>query len=852
MTLWQFWLAVVLGACLPLIVPALWPVHYFYGMSGVIALLGLIVWLSSRYGFKEHVFWKQWKPILASSLTCLFVLLLSISVAVFRIQDRLSHRWPESEAGKAVVLEGWVDDLPRMAEYGVRFSLRVTQLESSNGQVFSLASRPERVWLTSYFSSLRPNPKESEEHLDNEQEDVKRWVPRAGECWRMSVKLKPPHGLMNPHTFDMETWLFSHGFDATGSRVGRSKVFPFASCSSAWTDPLMQSLQRHRQVLKDRILSIMGAEAPYVGVLVALVIGDQPAIPDIQWQRFNATGIGHLISISGFHITFLAGLIAWIVRFGVVRSPRCMNWMPDRLWKAISGVLIAVVYVLLAGGGVPAQRTAFMMIAMIVASSLGQTAQCGALFIWSTLAVLCVDGLAPLSAGFWLSCVGVGALMLSGAGQLSKDVMLSDRASQKKGWSGFVQGMKQAINSQVIATVVLAPMTLYLFGQVSVASFLANALAIPVVSFLVTPLALLGTLCSNMDWALHSAHYVFVCLDQYLNGLVNNPIFPAVLKGTQPTLWATTLATLGLMYGCALKAWPGRWMMIVLSLLPLWVRFHDPVSKGSARLTILDVGQGLSVLIETANHRLLYDAGPRPFKASAASQADAGARVILPFMHGEGLDSLDVLMISHHDLDHRGGADSLLAQLPIDTLLTSDEEQSFPTKKTTTIYQQCLADQQWMWDDVQFTVLSPSVERFDVEKKSNDRSCVLRVATAEASALLPGDAEHSVEDELIQTHPEWLSADLLVAGHHGSHSSTSLSWLEHVQPTYVVFTSGYLNHYHHPHPSVVERVRQAGSLAWRSDQHGALTFELPSQGKVMLPRVWREKIQRAWNIKVGT
>jgi competence protein ComEC len=319
-----------------------------------------------------------------------------------------------------------------------------------------------------------------------------------------------------------------------------------------------------------------------------------------------------------------------------------------------------------------------------------------------------------------------------------------------------------------------------------------------------------------------------------------------VLKGAQPTLWATMLATLGLMYGCALKAWPARIVMVLCSILPLGVHFYDPVLTGSARITILDVGQGLSVLIETAQHRLLYDAGPRPFKAAANSGADAGARVILPFLRGEGMESLDVLMISHHDLDHRGGADTLLSQWPIQTLLTSDEERSFPTKTASTRYQPCLEHQQWIWDEVQFTILSPSEMRFEQEKKSNDRSCVLRVATAEASVLLPGDAEYSVEQELVQRSPEWLPSTILIAGHHGSKSSTSEVWLKQVQPTYTVFTSGYLNHYHHPHPSIVARVQRSGSGMWQSDHHGALMFMLPAHGEVNMPMVWRDEMKRSW------
>jgi len=807
--LFWVWLGVLIGVLIPLGISSALPLSLLW--TGT--LLMCVVLIGGQWIFRQNrwMFWAKWSPlgmgILSLSLSMLFV--------TSRIHERLVHHWPESLAGSAVTVEGWVDDLPRPADYGVRLSLRVTALDRTD-----LSSFPERLWLTSYLPSRTSS------------EDI--WNPRAGECWRMTVRLKPPHGLMSPHTFDVETWLLSHGFDATGSRVSHSVVERLDQCSASWVDPWMQQLQRVRQRLKDHLQKVLG-DGPYTGVMIALVIGDQPAIPDVQWQRFNATGIGHLISISGFHITFLASIAAWLVQRLVRWSPRCLDYEPDRVWGAVTGLLVAIAYVLLAGGGVPAQRTAWMIGVMAVGWSLGRWTHVGVLFVWATIGVLLIDPLAPLAAGFWLSFVGVGALMLSGLGRLP-----------------FIpvkryDFLRHALHSQIVATLVLAPMTLYLFGQVSVVGPLANALAIPMISIVITPLALCGALIPGMSWALHGAYIVFAWLDQGLQWLVQISIFPTVWRGAEPSLWATVLATFGMLYLCGSQILPMRWVIGCFSLLPLWVLPNVQVRYGAARITVLDVGQGLSVLIETAGHRLLYDAGPRPFRAPASSNVDAGARVILPFLRGEGITSLDTLLISHHDIDHRGGADSLLAQMPIRQLLTSVDSASFPTRKPETDFIPCETGQKWTWDGVSFFILSPTSDRLAHEKRSNDLSCVLRVETAAASVLLPGDAESSVENELIQTQPQLLQSTVLIAGHHGSRTSTSLAWLESVRPSYTVFTSGYINHYHHPHPEVVERVSQSGSMAFRSDAHGALVFELPGQAGETIWRSWRNSAGRSWH-----
>ncbi|MES2205649.1 MAG: DNA internalization-related competence protein ComEC/Rec2 [Pseudomonadota bacterium] len=806
---------VVAGSLVPLTVSFLFPLKGLGVSLGLIVLIGL-----AFQKFGNGYVKKEYQDMLLACFIFLLSSLLAMMLTSYRIHERLVHRLPESMAKSVIMVEGWIDDLPRITEYGTRFSFQVTRVEN---ETLAVAALPERLWLTAYLPT-----KPSEET---------KWRPQAGECWKLAVSLKPPHGLMNPHGFDTETWMLSHGFDASGSLKNRVPPVYIERCARTVFESQFQWLQKQRQILKNKLERLLG-QAPYTGVLTALTIGDQPAIPETQWHRFNATGIGHLISISGFHISFLAGLAAWIVSKLIIWSPRCLDIAPDRVWGASAGVIVAVAYVLLAGGGVPAQRTAWMISMMALGWAVGRRLSGSVVFSWAMIGVLFMDSFAPLTAGFWLSFIGVGSLMLSGNGLV---VALTF-------W-------REAFKSQMVATVALLPATLYLFGKVSVVSPFANALAIPVVSILVTPLALFGVLIPNESialFALNASHRIFEWLDIVLAWLSNNPFISAIWQGAQPSLWSTVWATVGIIgYACGAKALPGRLWISCLSILSLMALPQLPVVYGAARLTVLDVGQGLSVLIETANHRLLYDSGPRPFKASASSGADAGARVILPFLRGEGINSIDTLMISHQDTDHRGGADTLLEQLPINKLLTSVKPDLFKTRKDKTVFEYCQTGQHWEWDGVKFLMLSPTLERLAHEARTNDLSCVLKIATAEVSVLLPGDAEGSVENELLETQKAALPSTLLIAGHHGSRSSTSVAWLEQVQPRYTIFTTGYLNHYHHPHPSILERVAQHGSMSLRSDQHGSIKFEVSEKiAAVTLPECWRYQVRRVWHYGV--
>lgn len=678
------------------------------------------------------------------------------SFAHWRLADALPAEWE----GRDIEVTGVVVDLPQGFERGVRFVLAPDAAS---------VPLPSRIAL-SWYRQLAPVADE-----EGDEEAVSPGVlplPRAGERWRFVVRLKRPHGSLNPHVFDWEGWLFERNIRATGyvrksAQTGRLDAGGFSVASL-------------REAARQRIGRTLAGQ-PYAGVLAALAVGDQQAISPDLWRLFAATGITHLMSISGLHVTMIGALVAWLTFALWRRHARLPLLWPAQKAAAVAGLTGALAYALIAGFGVPAQRTLYMLGVVVVALLSARQLAVATVLAVALLLVLLLDPWAVLAAGFWLSFGAVALLFHVAQGRLGRRHWLGD-------W----------LRAQWAITLGLMPLLLALFQQFSLVSPFANALAIPLVSLFVTPLALLGSL-PGFAWALELAHALLVPLLDFLRWTAQWP--GALWQQHAPPPWAVPLALLGAAWLLLPRGFPARWAGALL-FLPLFLIVPERPAPGAVSVRVLDVGQGQAVHVQTATHDLMFDAGP-----SYGTQADAGGRLVAPYLRAAGVGRLDRLIVSHPDSDHAGGADSLLAAVP-----------------TGSVERRCVAGGAWEWDGVRFRVLHPPEADYAGKRPSNALSCVLKIDSPYGSVLIPGDVEGAAERELLARDGAALHADILVAPHHGGKKTSSPEFVAAVGAREVVFPVGYRNRFGHPHPDVL--ARYAGATIHRTDRHGAVTLKL--------------------------
>jgi competence protein ComEC len=707
--------------------------------------------------------------------------------AAWRLADRLDRQWE----GRDIVLTGVVASLPQSFERGVRFEFDVEGADPARANV------PGRVLLT-WYHGLTPDGSGTAVSV------------RAGERWRFTTRLRRPHGLVNPHGFDYEGWLLERGIGATGYVATRGAPVRLAE----FVVRPGYAIDRLRERVRDKFRDDL-PDHRYAGVLIALAIGDQRAIGPDDWRTFTRTGVNHLMSISGLHVTMVAGLAALAAFWSWRRSAALSLRLPARKAAAVAGFTGALLYCLLAGFAIPAQRTLYMVGVAAAALWLDRTQSPSKVLCLALFVVLVGDPLAVISPGFWLSFGAVAAIFYSGAGAYP-------RAEWLRAWARM----------QWAVTLGLAPLLLLLFKQVSLVSPVANAIAIPMVSFVVTPLALASTLWPGNALA-RLAHWTFEGLMVVIGWLAGLP--GAVWQQHAPVWWTVPLALIGIAWLLLPRGAPARYGG-VLMLLPLFSVAPAPLAPGSAQVTFLDVGQGLATVIHTARHTLLYDSGP-----AYGVQADAGERVIVPFLRGEGITALDAIIVTHDDTDHSGGAASVARTLPAGLLLTSISD-AHPVRDLVRYRLPCYAGQHWTWDGVEFAVLYPPVERHDDRSaRPNSRSCVLRLRTAFGAVLLTSDIEARDESALLASGQP-LGARVALVPHHGSRTSSTPQFVAAIGAEHAVFTVGYGNRFGHPKAEIV--ARYAGARRWRTDLDGAVSVEVGPQGVAVAAQ--RERERRYW------
>jgi competence protein ComEC len=729
---------------------------------------------------------------------------IGYGAAALRAEARLSDALPLAWEWRDAEIVGVIAGLPQPGEKGTRFLLDVEEVRTPQAHV------PRTVALTWYAE----RPKAAVEAIP---------PPRleAGERWRLVVRLKRPRGLANPHGFDLEPWALERGIRATGYVRTPDDAQRLDARVEGW----QYTLHRWRGAIRDRMKADLG-DARLAGVLVALAIGDQDAIAPADWEVFWRTGVGHLVSISGLHITMLAALAFTVAFFAWVRIPGCALRWPARKVAILAGVATALAYTLMTGCAVPAQRTLVMLAVIagcVLADRHGSASRVLAL---AAFAVALFDPWAVLSPGFWLSFGAVASIFY---------VM-----ALRTGTQGRLRG---AILEQLAVTVIMVPMLMALFQEVSLVSPVANAFAIPVVSLVVVPLALAGAFLP-LGFLLGAAHVLLLLVMAPLEWLAALPL--AMLESHAPMPWTVAAAVFGAMWLLAPRGVPLRscglaWMA------PLFVVVPPSPGYGAAWLDVLDVGQGLAVVVRTQHHALVYDAGP-----TWSAESDSGVRLVVPFLRGEGVGRLDGLVISHRDDDHYGGAASVAKSRRPEWLLSSlppDDELHVAVGRSI----RCEAGYRWQWDGVPFEVVHPGAaiygeERGKRRRKENDRGCVLRLSTAAASALLTGDIEARSEAEMLGRSAT-LRSDVLVIPHHGSKTSSTAEFLDAVAPRWGLLSLGHRNRFRHPNEAVVARYGDRGVALRRTDAEGALHVELPAEfggpiaieGYAARARYWSER-----------
>lgn len=790
-------LGVVVGSALQIQQPTLWTAAGYAatGAAGVALALGALSWrATSRL---RRVF---------------FLVLVAFALAVFSLCGLRSLHYARAALnpaleGQDIMVTGTVSDLPQAMETGVRFRL---QVDSASLQGKSLQVPPliDLAWYHEAGAS-GAQPQQA-------------GAPHAGERWRMVVRLKAPHGARNPNGFDYELRQWEQGVQAVGYVRAGPKDGPPARLDAALRYPVLQLREQVRDAILTRLAAAAEgpAEVRAAGVVAALVTGDQRAIDRSDWNVFRATGVAHLVSISGLHITLFAWLAALAVGGLWRRAPRlCLAW-PAQSAALLGGLLLATVYAVFSGWGIPAQRTVLMLAVVVGLKLAGRRWPWPLIWLLACAVVVLFDPWALLQAGFWLSFVAVGVLFALNP--------IAGSAGTISAKAKFLSLLRE----QWTVTVALTPLSLLLFGQVSLVGFFANLVAIPWVTLIVTPLAFAGVLWPPL-W--QGAAWCVQLLGIWLGWLAAWPW--AQFDVAAAPLWAGLAAVIG---GVLLAAHLPASLRLagVPLLLPALLWQAPRPLPGSFELLAADIGQGNAVLVRTARHALLYDTGPRYSLAS-----DAGDRVLVPLLRSLG-ERVDTVMLSHRDSDHTGGASAVLAQQPQAALTGSIAGEA--ALLALRAWAPCVAGQTWTWDGVQFDVLHPLQAAPAVlprGEKPNAQSCVLHVrAVSGASALLVGDIERPQELALVEAGAP-LAADALLVPHHGSKTSSSDAFLAAVQPKIALVQAAYRSRFGHPAPIVVQRLREHGARVVDSAHCGAATWQSDAPEAV---RCEREVGRRYW------
>ncbi|HSS64710.1 MAG TPA: DNA internalization-related competence protein ComEC/Rec2 [Gammaproteobacteria bacterium] len=766
--------------------------------SGTIALLLGILCVQRLPALADECF-VQFLPLaLFIGIFCRFLRLPALFLcgllwATFRAHLAVAEILPAHLDGAEMVADGRIVGVPLMSGGRARFEFEVESL----GHAVNASAPVELPQPARFTGRVRLSWYGAPEL-------------RAGEHWRLRLRLRAPRGYLNPGGFDYERWLFARGIRATGyvrAKGEARRLHP--------GHPV--HLHRWRQQVAERIIDYL-PERRLAGVIAALSVGVRGHIGEDQWRVFRDTGTAHLMAISGLHVGLVSALAFVLARLVWSRCYHLCLWVPAQRAAAVAGLAAGVSYSAMAGFSLPTQRAMIMLGVVMWCLSCNRTTAFSVVLCAALAAVILIDPFSVLGPSLWLSFTAVAVLAFG----MSNRQGAGDRGLRRIWWRWG--------RAQCLAALGLAPVLLAVFGQQPLLSPLANLLAIPWTACLVVPGAIAGAALvfvwpSAGAWTLETTAALLELLWPALAWLASAEYTLKVFHS--PSSFTLAAAAVGVVILLSPKELPARWLG-VLWMAPLVGLTSPAPPPGALWLTLLDVGHGLAVVARTRHHVLVFDTGPR-----YTGGFDAGSGVVAPFLRSHGIHFVDTVVISHPDNDHSGGLDGLLAAVSTGSIIGATDKASSGA---------CVGGTGWDWDGYRFRLLHPrKIPRF----RGNDASCVLRISGPGGSVLIAADIEAQAEARLVARFGEGLAANILVAPHHGSRSSSTAAFVNAVRPDYALFSASQRRRPHLPEKGVVARYLALGARPLNTGQAGAVSVELRPG---VPPRVsaYRSRVARYW------
>lgn len=718
---------------------------------------------------------KPFVSIFISSSALLAGLLLSTTVAKNQLDKRILPKWE----GQDIILQGQVKGVPNQREDGTRFRLEINQ------------------------ASLKADP---EKQIDLKGIVRLGWfrtpeIVNADETWQLVVRMKRPSGFLNPAGFDYEKWLFTERISATGyiRDDKKAKINKRISKAPWWSvDHLRQTIHyKIQQGVEDKASA---------AILSALVVAIRTKFDDEQWKLLQQTGTSHLVAISGLHIAVVAGFAFFPIMLIWGLFPSLNEKIPLQVAGAITGVFFATAYAMLAGFTLPTQRALLMVVIALLGLLVRRHYQSSTILAVVVIAVLLLDPLAGMTVSFWLSFLAVTIILIILKRQVEKP--------RSK--------IMSLIKMQIILSLGMLPLTLFFFGSASLLSPVANLIAIPWVSLVIVPLSLIAlvfmpisTIISNGILSVSALAIKWMFAGFALLG--DSPLANITIAKI-PSVYLI-IAFAGFLFMLLPKGFPARWLGLI-AMLPALLFAPEKPNQGEFTFTLLDAGQGMASVIQTQNHTLIYDVGTR-----YSETYDIGKLVVVPFLKGKGITTVDNMILSHKDIDHWGGAEAVLKEITVAEIMSSDS--TILSKLENQEVMSCTKYDKWQWDGVDFEIISPSEEFLEKVKKDNNRSCVLRVSNSNHSLLLTGDIEKKAESYLLKNRKDKLASDVISVPHHGSKTSSTQHFLQAVAPTLALIPAGYRNRFGHPKEKVLKRYQKLEISVLDTINSGAITIDFP-------------------------
>lgn len=766
------------------LIGVVWITHFSHLPTVKLAyLLILFSIILITFAFFKRLFFANW--ILFFVACC-----LGFAWSLIIAHHQLALQLPKILEGKTLIAKGRIITIPENFSNVVRFDFLIQKLETSVSLRYPI---PVRI-KGHFYKNLNV--------LNNF---------KKGDIWQFALRLRRPRAFWNPGSFDYQAELFQQNICATGYLLEKSPLHLIQRTN------VYYFIDTLRQKITTNVKKSLQAY-PLIGLINALTTGMRCEITDEQWRVMRGTGTNHLFAIAGLHLAFIAGIIYWIVRFTFCRISVVTLYIPAPKIAGALTLLFTIFYSALAGFAIPTQRALLMLSLFSLAIIKRRYLTSWHSFHLTLLIILIMEPFAVLSASFWLSFTAVILIFYA----------VSNRMKPLENWRAWCR-------IQLTLSLGLIPLSLLFFQQISWISFIANLIAIPSIGFLILPLSLLGSLLSLVSAVLGKNILIFV--EKLLELLWRLLSFFSEIPFTQyyaylSNRWILASSIIGILLILAPRGTPTRCLGFIW-LLPLFFGESQGPQYGDIWIHLLDVGQGLASVVRTQHHVLIYDTGPR-----LSPSFDAGKLVLLPFLQTIGVHKVNLMVISHGDNDHSGGATIILKQIQVDKILSS-----IPKKFLPRIVNLCEEQMRWQWDGINFEILYPPS---NLDYLGNNSSCVLKISNQLQSILLVGDIEKTAENYLVHTKQKSLQSTVLIVPHHGSKTSSSIEFLNYVQPAYALFPTGFHNRFKFPHKIVLNRYQRLGSKIYNTATEGTITLKLNARSYNIQAETYYERNHHFW------